>query len=117
MTNKREIGDFYEEKAVKFLEEQGFEILERNFRCKIGEIDIVAKEQEYLVFVEVKYRKNVRLGLPQEAVDWRKQQKIRKVSDYYRMVNRIGENIPIRYDVVWEMGEKVELIRNAFDYV
>ncbi len=116
MINKREVGSFFEEKAIRFLEEQGFIILEKNFRCKIGEIDIVAKEGQYLVFIEVKYRKSIRLGHPMEAVDTRKQQKILRTSDYYRMKNRIGDNIPIRYDVIWELGNEIRLIRNAFDY-
>lgn len=101
---------------MEFLKNQGYEILDRNFRCKFGEIDIVAKEQEYLVFVEVKHRKNYRFGYPQEAVDRRKQHKIRKTSDYYRMQNRVGDRVPVRYDVIWDMDGTMEIIRNAFDY-
>lgn len=116
MINKRAIGNCHEDKAVSFLTDSGYEILERNFRCKMGEIDIIAKEGEYLVFVEVKYRKSSCMGLPQEAVDWRKQQKICRVSDYYRMLHKIGDNMPIRFDVVWELKDEMQVIRNAFDY-
>lgn len=114
--NKRRVGTEYESKTAEYLETLGFEILEKNFRCKEGEIDIVAREEGYLVFLEVKYRKDSRLGFPQEAVDNRKQWKIRRVSDYYRMKNGIGEEIPVRFDVVWILGENIQLIRNAFDY-
>lgn len=116
MINKREIGSSYEDKAEEYLRQLGFEVLERNFRCKTGEIDIIAKEENYLVFVEVKYRRDDRLGLPQEAVDVRKQQKICRTSDYYRMKKKLGEETPVRFDVVWVLGKRTELIRNAFDY-
>ena len=54
--NKRQLGTVYEQKAAAYLQQQGYEILECNFRCRIGEIDIIAREGEYLCFVEVKYR-------------------------------------------------------------
>ena len=78
--NKREKGTEYEAVAAKYLEGCGYEIISLNYRCRVGEIDIIAKDEEYLVFVEVKYRKNERMGSPFDAVDFRKQQKIIKVS-------------------------------------
>lgn len=76
--NKRQTGSFYEDKAAEYLESIGYDIICRNFYGKGGEIDIVAKDNEALVFVEVKYRSSVRYGFPEEAVDYRKQYRIKK---------------------------------------
>ena len=62
MENKRTVGSRYEEEAAAFLQKQGFQILEKNYRDRYGEIDIIAKENGYLVFVEVKYRSSLRRG-------------------------------------------------------
>ena len=74
--NTRAKGAEYEARAAEFLESRGYEILERNFRCAYGEIDLIARQGSGLIFVEVKYRKNRRAGLPEEAVSLLKQQKI-----------------------------------------
>ena len=114
MENKRATGSRYEEKAAAFLQKEGFEILERNYRDRYGEIDLIAKEGGYLVFVEVKYRKNLKNGYPQEAVHGKKQQKIRHTARYYLYKQGCPEDTPCRFDVVFVVGERIELIRNAF---
>lgn len=81
--NRRKIGQKHEELAAKYLEEKGYEILERNYRIRTGEIDLIARDDRYLVFVEVKYRKNLQMGDPLEAVDSRKQQQIYRTARYY----------------------------------
>ena len=86
--NKRAVGTAYEKLAGEYLRQQGYEILEYNFRCRMGEVDIVAKDGEYLVFVEVKYRSSGRSGSPLEAVDRRKQRIISKVASYYCLIER-----------------------------
>lgn len=78
--NKRKTGQEQEAKAACFLKTQGYQILERNYRCKKGEIDLIAREGQYLVFVEVKYRSTNESGLPEEAVDLRKQRQISRVA-------------------------------------
>ena len=115
--NKREVGDSYEKKAAACLAEQGFQVLEMNFRCRQGEIDIVGIHQGCLVFVEVKYRKDSQAGYPEEAVDFRKQMKICRASDYYRLKHPEQENRQIRYDVVAICGGQVKWYRNAFSYL
>lgn len=115
--NKRRIGEAYERRAEAFLQEQGLRTLCRNFRNRYGEIDIVAKDGETTVFVEVKYRRDAGKGLPQEAVGFRKQWKICRVSDYYRMIHKMGDFSPVRFDVVAICGEKISWFRNAFDYI
>ena len=115
--NKRKVGYAYEKRAGLFLERQGLTILCCNFRDRYGEIDIVAKDGDTTVFVEVKYRKDGELGLPEEAVNYWKQKRICRVADYYRMRHRMGDFFPIRFDVVAICGEEIKWFRNAFDFV
>ncbi len=77
----------------------------------------MAKDKNTTVFVEVKYRKDVKKGHPEEAVDRRKQRKICRVSDYYRMIHRMGDFSSVRFDVVAICGEEISWFRNAFDYI
>ena len=81
--NQREKGAYWEQKAGAYLESIGYEILEYNYRCRMGEIDIVARQDGYLVFVEVKYRADSTVGNPFEAVTSAKQRTISKVASYY----------------------------------
>lgn len=114
--NQREVGTSYEKKAGAFLREKGYQILEYNYRCRIGEIDIIAKDGAYLVFVEVKYRKNAKKGYPIEAVGLRKQQKISMVASYYCMQKGVWNQVLCRFDVVAVLGEEMTLFQNAFEY-
>lgn len=109
-------GKSYEEKAAAFLEKQGFSVLERNFRCRQGEVDIVGIHEKCLVFVEVKYRKDKRSGLPEEAVGAGKQMKICRVSDYFRIRYRNYESLQVRYDVIAILGNEITWHKNAFPY-
>ena len=117
--NNRKIGDEKERFVCEWLERQGYRILERNFRCRIGEIDIVAREGGYLVFLEVKYRGGAGCGDPSEAVDWRKQRTISRVALFYLLRYGYGTDTPVRFDVVTASGENyfnIALIRNAFEF-
>ena len=117
--NKRKTGAAYEKLAGKDLEGQGYQILEYNFRCPAGEIDIIARDGEYLVFCEVKYRRDSRKGTPAEAVTRAKQKTISKCALFYMMMKG-HDNVPCRFDVVEISGtkgkESVRIIKNAFDY-
>lgn len=114
--NTKKIGMEQEETACRFLTQKGVRIRERNFRCKQGEIDIIGDDGEYLIFFEVKYRKNASRGSAAEAVNNKKQQKICKVSDYYCYLHHCPSDTPIRYDVIAIDGEQIEWIQNAFAY-
>lgn len=113
--NKRELGSRYEENAARFLTEQGYKILEKNFRCKIGEIDLIGKEDGYLCFIEVKYRSNGEYGLPAEAVDERKRKKIFLTALSYMNYRRLLPDTPCRFDIVVILDDRYSLIKNAFD--
>ena len=114
--NRRAVGSGYESYAADYLESQGYRILERNFRCRAGEIDLIARDGKYLVFIEVKYRRNPAGGDPLEAVNGRKQMTISRVASYYCLKKGYGEGTPCRFDVVAVRGEAVQLVKNAFEY-
>lgn len=112
--NKRQTGTSYEIKAEEYLMQKGYRILERNFRNRSGEIDIIAKDGECFCFIEVKYRTTNDYGNPLEAVNMRKQNQIRKVANYYLMKNKLSEWTPCRFDVIGFLGEEMTHIENAF---
>ena len=114
MNNKRQLGSQYEQKAADYLKEKGYTILECNFCNRTGEIDIIAKDGEYLCFVEVKYRMTSVYGNPLEAVDRRKQNQIRKVARFYMMKHGLHEWTPCRFDVIAFEGTEMTHIENAF---
>jgi len=113
--NKRNIGSGYEKIAGAYLKKKGYDILEYNFHTRIGEIDIVARQGEYLVFVEVKYRKNNHKGHPLEAVSVQKQKTISKCALFYMNKNGL-QYLPVRFDVVGILGDQIEVIENAFEF-
>ena len=100
-------------RAMNCLEQHGYQILQYNYRCRIGEIDIVAKEGENLVFCEVKYRTGPGKGSPLEAVDARKQRKIFQAAMYYLTEYHISD-VPCRFDVIGIEGTRIQLVKNAF---
>ena len=104
-----------EDLAAQYLEQQGYIILERNYRLRIGEIDIIARDGEDLVFIEVKTRRSKRFGSPFEAVDVRKQKKIFNIAAVYLQ----GKELPVRFDVVAvhlnEQDARIEVLKNAFE--
>ena len=116
--NKRTIGSEYEDKAVNYLIDRKVLIKERNFRFhKLGEIDIIGYDDGYLVFFEVKYRRSSSKGSAEEAVVARKAAVICRVSDAYRMLRHVPDNVPVRYDVIAINGDDINWIKNAFPYM
>lgn len=112
--NKRTLGARQEAQAAAYLEGCGMQILERNFRTRTGEIDLIARDGETLVFVEVKYRADSAMGYAAEAVDARKRQRIIRTARYYLTGHGCGADTPCRFDVIGITGEKLEYIRDAF---
>ena len=114
--NRRAIGTAYEQQAARFLENQGHLILERNFRCRFGEIDLISKKDGVLVFSEVKFRSTAGYGDPMEAVTAKKQKTISDVASYYLYRNRIPEDVPCRFDVIAVSEQSIRVYENAFSY-
>ena len=118
MTDTKLLGRWGEELAAEHLKSRGYKITGLNYRCRMGEIDLIAQSRRYLVFCEVKYRTDRRKGMPSEAVHIRKQQVISRCALYYMTVNGVW-GCPCRFDVVGilgEAGDEIRLYRNAFDY-
>ncbi|MGI6069605.1 MAG: YraN family protein [Blautia sp.] len=112
--NKRKVGADYEQKAADYLRSLGYEILRKNYRCQAGEIDLVAKDGDTLVFVEVKYRTSPDTGSALEAVDARKQRVLEKAAVFYLAAECHSMDLSCRFDVVGIDGGKLSHVRDAF---
>lgn len=99
MYKRHEIGKLGEELAVKYLKQIGYEVIERNFECKQGEIDIIAQDKKEIIFIEVKTRTSIKYGNPAEAVNENKQKHLIKAVKYY-LYSRHLENEFVRIDVI-----------------
>ena len=113
----KQVGATGEDLAAAVLKKQGYQILERNYRTPLGEIDLIARHRGVLVFVEVKTRRSRKFGSPQEAVHPAKQERLRNLAEYYLQQKELGE-VLLRFDVVgilWQEGKpQVEVIPGAF---
>jgi putative endonuclease len=112
------LGQKGEDIAVGFLERAGYKVLDRNFRCRNGEIDIIALDGKSIVFVEVKTRSKENFGPPKLAVNWRKQKQLIRVALTYLKQKRLMDR-PARFDVVGiiirgDKEEEIELVKDAF---
>lgn len=111
---KKFLGRVGEKKAVEYLKEQGYKILDKNYKTRVGEIDIVAKIEDEIVFVEVKTRSSDRFGSPSLAVNYEKQRKYFSVATSYLIKNFGTEDKNCRFDVVEIEDGKINHIINAF---
>ena len=113
--NRRQTGTAYERRAGEYLKEQGYELIGYNFRCRQGEIDIIARDGRYLVFVEVKTRTSVEKGLPSDAVDERKRRKYELIAKMFTQ-HYASDSINIRFDVMSVLlQDGTALIRHHID--
>lgn len=112
-------GQQAEAQAMNYLQMQGLQLVQSNFRCYYGEIDIIMQDHEVLVFVEVRYRKQPSHGDCLESITLHKQQKILKTAHYYLHCQGIYEKFPYRFDVIAirpynSPRQSIEWIKNAF---
>ena len=114
MANNRKLGSDKEIKAAEYLRQNNIEILVMNFRSKQGEIDIIGKDGEYLVFIEVKYRTSDIFGLPREAVNHSKQRKIKQTAMSYLKYCDIYDSVNVRFDVIDILDDEITHIKDAF---
>ena len=116
MDNRKDTGNIGEDIVAKYLEEKGYEIIERNFRCKLGEIDIIAQDKEEIVFIEVKTRKILSYGNPADSVNEPKQKHIYKAAEYFLLINNKLDDFT-RIDVIEvylnDTGYKINHIKKA----
>ena len=108
-------GNFYEHRAIEFLQMKGYKILRRNFRTRVGEIDIIGRDNDTIAFIEVKARRSGSLASPEEAVNVEKKKKIVKAALQYKNKCRSSN---YRFDVVTIIeatyGRIYKLFKNAF---
>ena len=119
MTRERlDLGRYGEELALREVERAGYRLICSNYRCPLGEIDLIAMDGQTLVFLEIKTRKGRRAAEAKEAVNYRKQRQITKAALSYMKANNCLE-AKARFDVVaigmGEEGPEIEIIKNAFD--
>lgn len=112
--NKRTAGDKNEQLACDFLEQNGLRVLARNYRKRIGEIDIIARDGEYFVFIEVKYRAGTMQGGAAYAISGKKKAIIRRVAQWYMAEHRIPQDALCRFDAVLIDGNIIRHVRNAW---
>lgn len=116
MTNRRKIGGNYEIKACEYLESKGYTVLENNYHCRFGELDIIARKGDTIIFVEVKYRKSKSMVHALESVGYSKQLVISNCAKYYLTVSKLF-NSACQFDVIGFEGEELIHVKNAFEYI
>ncbi|WP_052072778.1 YraN family protein [Thalassotalea sp. ND16A] len=122
LNNSKQQGSFYEQAALNYLLEQQLELIEKNFQCRFGEIDLIMQDRNTLVFIEVKYRKSAHFGDPLEMVSKTKQRKICKTAQVFLQKQGMNEyNTFCRFDVVSIKGPaastEITWLKNAFNGV
>lgn len=115
----KSIGTAYEDLAVAYLQQQNLHILQRNFRCKLGEIDVIAKDKDALIFAEVRYRKNSAYGGAAASVTTTKQRKIIRTAQFFLQSKTWAQQINCRFDVIAitqsTQSPTIEWIKDAFN--
>lgn len=118
MGTTTDTGNYAEELAKEYLCKQGLRLIERQYRSKLGEIDLIMQERQTLVFVEVRYRETDEFGAPEETITASKQRRLIKTAQFYQQTHAFTENLYSRFDVVAILGSKPNLkitwIPNAF---
>ena len=118
MNRRQKIGKSGEAAAVRFLKKNGYKILEQNYRTQLGEIDIIAKDRQTIVFIEVKTRRSLEYGSPKRAVTPKKRRNISMTALYYLKVNN-QSHAEARFDVVTVFSRggqiDIDIIKNAFE--
>lgn len=100
MGTTREQGEYTENLACQYLKNKGFKLIEKNFNCRVGEIDLIMKDNDNLVFVEVRYRRNNDFGSGAESITASKQSKLIKTASLYLQQHAKLNKLPSRFDVV-----------------
>lgn len=117
MSSNKKLGKTGEDIATRFIKGRNYLIIERNYRCKIGEIDLIAKKDNTICFIEVKTRKSESYGRPEESINQAKIKKIKTIASYYLTSREIGD-LEVSFDAIlirFKSGEyHLKHIKNAF---
>lgn len=114
---RRKLGFFGESKAARFLKKNGYKILCRNFKCKAGEIDIIASKGEIIAFIEVKTRTTDNFGEPNESVDFTRRRRYCNAADQYIYINGIRpDDYVLRFDIIEIKRGEINHIESAFEW-
>ena len=114
-------GQYAEQIALNYLQQKGLTKLQSNFSCKFGEIDLIMHDNEFLIFVEVRYRKQTQFGHPLETIDFAKQKKIIKTIQYFLMKYPKYNHLPCRIDAIGlnsqtqSGNEEIDWVKNAIE--
>lgn len=111
----RAVGTRGEDRAVSYLQEKGYVIVERNVYSRFGELDIVAKDGKTLVFVEVKFRSSLRGGNPTEAITYHKMRAMLQTARWYLYSRGYGEYTSCRFDLIGILGDKITHLQNIIE--
>jgi putative endonuclease len=119
LTDKQKLGNQAERQSEQLLLNAGMRLLARNYRCKMGELDLVMRHADTVVFVEVRYRRTSRWGDAVESIDWRKQRRVIAAAQHYLLTHPHLADNPCRFDVVTAHGNPADpgsynWIRHAF---
>jgi putative endonuclease len=110
----RKLGDAAETLACRFLEKNGLTLVERNYRCKTGELDLIMQAGNELIFIEVRMRSNPNFGSAAESVDCHKQQRLIRAAQHY-LQHRGQHDRPCRFDIIAIDGNReIQWLKNAF---
>lgn len=96
----QQTGQLAEEKALEYLTAKGLKLVTRNYSCRLGEIDLIMRDKNYLVFIEVRSRINTRFGGGVGSITYAKRQKIIKTTSHYMIKNQLHDKFPLRFDVI-----------------
>ena len=113
--NYRKRGTYYEQVSINWLKGMGYDIIENNYRCKFGEIDLIAKDGDTIVFIEVKFRSNCKMGQPWEAVGTTKQHRISQCAKWYMLSKKLPDTTQVRFDVISICGSEITHYKHAFN--
>jgi putative endonuclease len=114
--NHLSLGLRSEKEACNFLQTKGLKLISSNYHCPFGEIDIIMKEGDVLVFIEVRLRSHIIYGSALESIDSRKQQKLLKSATHYLQKHQLLDKIDCRFDVIGFSNSSIEWIKDAFSY-
>jgi putative endonuclease len=119
LPSKREIGDIHEAYALEIIKTAGLDIIEQNYLCKLGEVDIIARDGQDLVFVEVRFRRSQSHGGALDSVDRKKQRRIVRAANHYLQKQNLTNKVACRFDVFAITGNLKQLtyqwVEAAFD--